>query len=217
VSRFLAVSGFVRGKHIQAGMAPARIRVKANFTWPVEPRQGPGEYFLYLGRLAPEKGVDTLVRAWEVVPNEVPLVVVGDGPEAEALRGLAPAHVEFRGQIPAEEVAPVLAQARALMVPSRWYEAAPRSIIEAYATGVPVIASDIGALPEAVEDGVCGRLVPPDRPELWAEAVRFMDEEESTRLGAGAFRLWQERYSPERGLDALEHAYRTASTSSSRR
>jgi glycosyltransferase involved in cell wall biosynthesis len=210
VSRFLAVSEFVRRRYVQAGIGAGRISVKANFAWPVEPRRGPGEYFLYLGRLSSEKGVDTLVRAWEGVSGDARLLVVGDGPEAEALRRLAPSHVEFRGQIPPDEVASVLSRARALMVPSRWYEAAPRSIVEAYAAGVPVVASDIGALPEAVLDGASGRLVPPDRPEAWAEAVGLMDAEASMRLGKGAYRLWRERFGPGPGLEALVEAYRSA-------
>lgn len=207
VSRFLAVSEFVRNKHIEAGLPPERIRVKANFTWPAEQRRGPGEHFLFLGRLAPEKGVDTLLRAWEISPPELPLVVVGDGPIAGALRRDAPRGVEFRGQVPPQDVPSILARARALMVPSRWYEAAPRSIIEAYAAGVPVLASDIGALPEIVADGVSGRLAPVDDAMAWAEVARGLDDEESERLGAGALRSWQERYSPEHGLEGLESAY----------
>jgi glycosyltransferase involved in cell wall biosynthesis len=112
--------------------------------------------------------------------------------------------------VPATDVPGILAHARALLVPSRWYEAAPRSIIEAYAAGVPALASDLGALPEAIVEGVSGRPVAVDDPRAWAEAVRGFDDEASTRLGAGALRIWEERYSPERGLEGLEAAYRDA-------
>ena len=210
VERFLAVSGFVRDKYIEAGMRPDQVVVKPNFTWALDHRAGPGEYFLYLGRLAPEKGVDTLLAAWRSSAPRHPLVVIGDGPDADILRHNAPDGVEFRGQVSADEAGAALAHARALLVPSRWYEAAPRSIIEAYAAGVPVVASDIGALPEAVENGVSGRLVPPDDAQAWAEAARSLDDVESLRLGAGALRLWAERFSPERGLEGLETAYRGA-------
>ena len=97
VSRFLAISEFVRRKHIEAGIHPARITVKPNFTWPTAPREGPGTYFLFLGRLAPEEGVDTLLQAWEIDKPALPLVVAGDGPDAEALRRAAPPGVEFAG------------------------------------------------------------------------------------------------------------------------
>jgi glycosyltransferase involved in cell wall biosynthesis len=75
---------------------------------------------------------------------------------------------------------------------------------------VPVVASDIGALPEAVADGVSGRLVPLDDATAWAEAAGSLDDTESLRLGAGALRLWEERFSPARGLEGLETAYRGA-------
>ena len=212
VDRYLAVSEFVRGKHIQAGLRPERVAVKANFSWPLEGRRGPGEYFLYLGRLASEKGVDTLLGAWRLGKPELPLVVVGDGPDEEILRRRAPEGVEFRGLVPAEQVADVLLGARALLVPSRWYEAAPRAIIEAYSAGVPVLASDIGALPEAVVEGVSGRLASPDDEEAWATAIDSLGEAESLRLGEGAFHLWEELYSPARGLAQLEAEYREAVT-----
>ena len=118
--------------------------------------------------------------------------------------------------MPADEVPALLRNARALLVPSRWYEAAPRSIIEAYAAGVPVLASAIGALSEAVEDEVSGRLVPPDVPAAWAEAMRALDDVASSRLGGGAYAAWRDRYSPERGLEALEFAYRDAMATGTR-
>lgn len=210
VSRYLAVSDFVRRKHIQAGLDPSRIALKPNFVWPVPPRVGPGEYFLFLGRLAAEKGVDTLLAAWALGEPPGRLVIVGDGPAAGSLRAAAPPGVEFRGQVAVDEVPSLIASARALMVPSRWYEAAPRTITEAFAAGVPVLASDIGALSEAVERST-GHLVAVDDPDAWVRAARRLtDDVESERLGAGARRLWEERFTPERGLAALEAEYGAA-------
>ena len=138
VTRFLAVSEFVRTKHIEAGIEPDRIAVKPNFVDPLPRRQGPGEYFLFLGRLAPEKGVGPLIEAWREIPAR--LVVVGDGEERARLAATAPSTVEFHDAVPGDQVGPYLARARALVVPSIWYEGAPRTITEAYAAGVPVIA-----------------------------------------------------------------------------
>jgi glycosyltransferase involved in cell wall biosynthesis len=209
VRRFLAVSQFVRQKHIEGGLSPDRIRVKPNFAWPAPRRKGPGEYFLYLGRLAPEKGVATLLRSADDLRER--LVIVGDGPQAGLLRRQAPATVEFTGEISPDEVPGILSRARALLVPSLWYEAAPRGIVEAYASGVPVIASRIGALPEVVEQGVTGILADPGSPEAWTEAMAgLVEDRESERLGEGAFRAWSERYRPQHGLRALEAAYQEA-------
>jgi len=206
VHRFLAVSGFVRTKYVEAGFDPSRIVVKPNFVGPGPRREGPGTYFLYLGRLSTEKGVATLLRAWR--PGFGRLLVVGDGPEAPRLRPLAPGGVEFRGAVPPEEARRLVAQARAVLVPSIWYEAFPRTIVEAYAAGVPVVASRIGALPEVVEDGVTGLLAEPGDPASWAAAVeRLLDDKLTERLGEGAYRAWATRYTPEENLRWLERIY----------
>lgn len=208
ISRFLAVSEFVRRKHAEAGIAPGRIVVKPNFAWPSPRREGAGEYFLFAGRISPEKGVDTLLRAWASERPRHELVVMGFG--AEAL-GAVPPGVTVRPPVAGADVAPVVRRARAVLVPSRWYEAAPRTIVEAYAAGVPVVASDLGALPEFVHEDETGLRARPDDPASWALALRRLsDDAESLRLGAGAFRAWEDRYSPERGLAALVDAYRAA-------
>jgi glycosyltransferase involved in cell wall biosynthesis len=206
VSRFLAVSSFVRAKHVEAGIPSDRISVKPNFAWPAEPRATFGGSFVYVGRLHVEKGVDTLIEAWRTAPGS--LVVVGGGPEADRLRAGAPGDVEFTGQVPAARVDTLIRGCRALLVPSRWYEAAPRAILEAFARGVPVVASDLGALPELVQDGVNGLLVPPDDPPAWAEAARRLQNDDLVRrLGEGARRAWAERFTPKHGLKGLESAY----------
>jgi glycosyltransferase involved in cell wall biosynthesis len=214
VTRFFAVSRFVRDKYVQAGFPSGQIAVKPNFSWPSPRRSGPGEYFLVLGRLHPEKGVGTVVEAWRDHGAPGRVLVAGDGTEAASLRKTAPSTVEFLGEVPPPQVPDLVARARALLVPSLWYEAAPRGIVEAYAVGVPVVASRIGALPEAVEEGVSGLLAAPGDAASWAAAAaRLADDSESERLGDGAHRMWRERFSPERGLQDLEAAYREAMSS----
>jgi glycosyltransferase involved in cell wall biosynthesis len=213
VTRFLAVGEFVKVKHVEAGIDPARILVKPNFVPAQQRRSGPGDRFLFMGRLAPEKGLDKVLRAWDRAPAAAGLDVVGSGPDERALRDSASSdgRIRFLGEVAPDRVPELLAGARALLVPSRWYEAAPRTIVEACASGVPVIASDIGALPDSVEPGVSGLLVPPERPDDWALAVgSLLDDETSVRLGAGAHRRWRERYSPEVGLADLDSCYRVA-------
>jgi glycosyltransferase involved in cell wall biosynthesis len=209
VHMYLAVSSFVRQKYLETGWQPDRIVVKSNFAWPQEQRDGPGEYFLFLGRLAPEKGVDTLMEIWSDVAAK--LLVVGDGPEGSRLRSNAPPGVEFLGTVQPSQVAALVRRARAVLVPSRWYEGQPRTILEAYAAGVPVIASRVGGLPEVVEDGTSGFLVGARDRAGWIEAVdRLRDDAEAARLGAGAYAAWKARFTPEQGLLSLERAYRRA-------
>jgi glycosyltransferase involved in cell wall biosynthesis len=211
VNLYLAISEFVRRKHIQGGFSPSQIIVKPHFTWPAERRDGPGQYFLFLGRLSSEKGVDALLRAWAKVPAK--LLVAGDGPEAARLRAMAPNKVEFRGTVSPDEVLALLRHARALVVPSTWHEGAGRVVLEAYATGVPVLASRVGALPETVQDEVTGLLLPPTDVEAWAQAaLRLLEDSESKRMGEAAWNLWNERYGPETGLQNIQDAYRRVLT-----
>jgi glycosyltransferase involved in cell wall biosynthesis len=206
VDRFIAVSGFVRQKHVEAGISAERIGVATQFAWPTARREGPGDYFLYVGRLTREKGANSLVEAWTQDMGR--LVVVGDGPEMDHLRAVASPAVEFHGLVCGDEVPPLLRGARALLVPSLANDPAPRSVTEAYAAGVPVVASRSGGLPEMVRDGESGLLVTAGVAEEWAAAVgRLSDDEEAIRLGAGAWRLWSEMHRPEHSLGRLEGAY----------
>ncbi len=208
VRLYLAVGRFVREKYVQAGFPEDRVAVKPSFVSAAPRRAGPGDYFLFLGRLSPEKGVRTLLAAW--TRSWKRLVVAGDGPERALLRDAAPT-VDYRGALPAAEIPSLLSRARALLVPSLSYEGAPRVVLEAYASGVPVLASRLGGLPELVEDGSSGILVRPGDVAAWTAAVeRLTDDAEAERMGERAWRLWQERYSPERGLAHLEAAYRAA-------
>jgi glycosyltransferase involved in cell wall biosynthesis len=207
VGAFLAVSDFVRAKHIEAGFPAERIRVKPNFVTPLPRRTGAGDYFLFLGRLSPEKGLDRLVSVWRDVPAR--LVVVGDGPERGRLEAAASGAVEFHGAVAPEQVPGYLENARALVLPSICYEGAPRTVVEAFAAGVPVIANRKGALPTIVEEGDTGLLVDPGRPGDWpAAAAALLDDGTSRAMGEAAHREWQARFSPERGIEDLESAYR---------
>lgn len=123
---YLAVSDSRCGPSTsKRGGTERAIRVKPNFAWPVRRREGAGEYFLYVGRLSPEKGVASLLTAWRAL-NE-PLLVVGDGPEAARLRAMAPPGVDFLGQVEPSEVPALLARARGLLMPSICYEGEPRA------------------------------------------------------------------------------------------
>ena len=208
VRLFLAVSEFVRDKYVEAGFRGDRIVSKPNFVPAVPRREGPGEYFLFLGRLSPEKGLATLLEAWRQVPAR--LVVAGDGPERALLCEATPG-VEYRGNLPAAELPALLARARALLLPSRSFEGAPRVVLEAYAAGVPVLASRVGGLPALIEDGESGLLVTPRDVEAWHSAIeQLRDDDAAERMGERAWLLWRERFSPEQGLQNLEAAYRAS-------
>lgn len=209
VTLYLAVSEFVRRKHISAGFPATKVIVKENFAWSSPPRQEPGDYFLYAGRVAPEKDLVTLMAAFKGLDAE--LVIMGDGPDMDSVRNVAPRNVRFRGTVTQEEVRAALLKCIAVLLPSLSYEGAPRGIVEAFAASVPVIASELGAIPEFIEDGISGILVPTRDVVGWREALGgLLQDGVSSRLGNGANEVWRKRFTPERALKELEAAYTLA-------
>ena len=122
-----------------------------------EPAYSPNDYFLYFGRLAPEKGVATLMRAAKAAG--VKLKIAGTGPieaELHALHAELGADIEFLGYQSGATLHALIREARAMVLPSEWYENAPMSVLESFALGTPVIGANIGGIPEMVLDGETG-------------------------------------------------------------
>jgi glycosyltransferase involved in cell wall biosynthesis len=209
VDQFLAISAFVKKMHVDAGLPGAKILVKTHFSYPMPRRIGVGDYFLFLGRIAPEKGLESLLAAWTTEIGR--LVVAGDGPDAARLRRTAPPGVEFIGTVAADAVPGLLSSARAVVVPSKCYEGAGKVVMEAYAAGVPVVSRRIGALDEVVDHARTGLLVDADAPENWRDALSQMnDDSRNGAMGRDAHELWRRRFSPEIALREIENAYDTA-------
>jgi glycosyltransferase involved in cell wall biosynthesis len=175
VDRFIAVSEFVRDKHVAAGIPPETIDVVPNFAWSSSERRPPGDYFVYVGRLSPEKGVAFLVRNWDSSLGR--LLVIGDGPDGHDLKRCRTPGVEFTGAVPGDVAAELTRGAKALLLPARSYEGSPRTVIEAFALGIPVIASRIGAVSEHVAHGETGFLAEVDDWSSWSECLRLINDE----------------------------------------
>jgi glycosyltransferase involved in cell wall biosynthesis len=214
VDTYITPSEFARSRYLKAGWPAEQIVVKYN-TAPdsgaPQPTYDGG--FICLSRLAPEKGVDVLLEAWgQAFPEGGHrLRVVGAGDLEDALRARAAtlAGVELTGQVARDRGLEILATARALVVPSRWYEVFPRIVAEAYALGVPVIASRLGSLAEIVADGETGLHAEPGDPADLARALRRLagDRELVERLGAGARREYERNLSPKATTDRLLEIY----------
>jgi glycosyltransferase involved in cell wall biosynthesis len=158
--------------------------------------------FLYVGRLDREKGLDVLLRAFARVPGE--LVVVGEGPEAGRLRGLADERVRFLGSLDRDELPPVYAAADAFVLPSL-SEPWGMVLLEAAAAGLPLVATDAcGAAWDAIEDGVNGFRVAAGAEDALAVALRRLAEDEGLRTAAGARSLdLSVRFTPEAWAEAV--------------
>jgi glycosyltransferase involved in cell wall biosynthesis len=212
IDAYLALSEFQRGLLVRGGLPAERIRVLPNF---LEPDPGVGDEarsgLLYVGRLADEKGVGTLLRAAAIEPREVR--VAGDGPLAPVARESAAAgHIQYLGALDRPAVLDELRHAIALLVPSEWFEGFPMVVLEAFATGTPVIASRIGSLAELVEDGVTGVLVGPGEAEALAGRMRWARDhpDEMAQLGANARRRYETQYRGAAHLAALLETYEGA-------
>ena len=214
VDRFIALNEFCRTKFIEGGLEAARISVKPNFVdWQPEPRWDQRLGGLYLGRLTPEKGVGVLLRALARQPRRR-LRVVGGGPLGDAVR--ATAGVDYLGFLPLAEIWEHLSRASYMVVPSVWYEGFPRTIVEAFASGVPVIASRLGSLAEVVSDGKTGLLFNPGDDEDLASKLAWADShpQEMIAMGQAARREYEVRYTPERNCAELIEIYRSAGVQS---
>lgn len=139
-----------------------------------------GKNFLYFGRLSAEKGIATLIRAFAELKDGETLSLVGFGPEEERLKQLTTElkledKVTFLGPVYGDDLKKLLALARAVVVPSEWYENTPYALLETLASGTPVIAACSGSLPERVRDGYNGFLFEPGNAHDLAEKIRLLD------------------------------------------
>jgi glycosyltransferase involved in cell wall biosynthesis len=161
VDCFISLTHFARNKFIEGGFPAEKIVVKPNFVHP-DPGigDGSGNYALFVGRLSVEKGLDTLLSAWARLKHPIPLKIIGDGPLVELVQHAAHTTpmVEWLGRRPMAEVYDLMGNAKFLVFSSKWYETFGRVAVEAFAKGTPVIASNIGAIAELVNDGHTGRL-----------------------------------------------------------
>lgn len=177
VDLYFAPSEFTRQKYVEGGFPAERIAVKPNC---VDPDPGPGEgsggHVVFVGRLSREKGVETLLAAWQRMSSDVRLRIVGDGPLADDVLRAATRdpRIEWMRRQPMREVLRVVGDAACLVMPSLWYETFGRAIVEAFSRGTPVIVSGLGAMAELVEDGVTGYHARPGDPDDLAAKVERM-------------------------------------------
>lgn len=211
VHRFIVLADFARTLFASSGLPEDRIVVRPNFVpdrlRPARPRAGA----LYVGRLSAEKGVSTLVEAWRSIPDHQ-LTIVGDGPLRRQLESSAPPNVRFLGQANADEVADRMAAAQLLVVPSIWPETFGLIVIEAFCQGLPVLASDIGALKDIVVPGMTGDHFAPGNVAQLSERVSAMlgAPDALAEMGKQARATYNALYTPQQGLHTLEATYRSA-------
>ncbi len=219
VHLFLCPSEYLANELRTAGFPPEKIRVVPFGIDPsaIRPEYGHKGYVLFVGRLMPVKGVETLIAAARLLPH-LPFRIVGSGPQEASLRRQAEglSNVSFAGYRSGAALDEEYAGALAVAVPSRMRETFGLVALESMARGKPVVASDAGALPEVVAGGHTGLLVPPLDPSAWAAALDRLSKDEPLRASLGR----QARAETEGRFHARHHwpqvleAYRDAQNAS---
>ncbi|MYM73979.1 glycosyltransferase [Duganella sp. FT134W] len=212
IQAYITPSKFSRELYIAGGLPAARLHVKPHFIaddgqcpTPDQPRGGG----LYVGRLSGEKGVAVLLRAMTYLGGQAAaLRLAGDGPLAPLVQQRAPG--AWLGRLSAEEVRAHMRRARFLVAPSTCLETFGLAVIEAFANGLPVIASNHGGLGELVRDGVTGLLVTPGDAADLAQKIRWALQHPQTmaRMGDAARAHYLQHYTPAHNFRQLCAIYR---------
>jgi glycosyltransferase involved in cell wall biosynthesis len=170
----------------------------------------PGKYVLYAGRLSTEKGLLTLLAAFGRA--NIPLRIAGTGPLESEIRKLIDGRgysVKMEGFCSGERLAELYRNSAFTVLPSEWYENASMCILESFAYGKPVLASNIGGNPELVADGVAGRLFSSGSIDGLAEVAREMwgNREELSNMGKRARCLIERQFGQKQRISALLSIY----------
>lgn len=211
----LPLTEFARDRFIAGGLPPEKLLVKPNFVADPGPRSiRPSESatVLYVGRLSPEKGIETLLDAWrEAALDGLELVVVGDGLAQAAVTASAPPGVRLVGRLGPGEVRDLMLKARAIVFPSVCYEGQPMVLLEALAAGLPLIVSNVGGIPDTVNATKTAVVAEPGDRSGWAVALGALSDG-AWLDGAGrhARNVFEARYAPEQALETLLGVYRSA-------
>ena len=215
VNLYIALTDFTRQKFIQAGLPAEKIVVKPNFVYP-DPGmgEGNGNYALFIGRLSPEKGLDTLLEAWQLLAGKIPLKIIGDGPLSDKVQEAATKlpYVEWLGRLPIQEVYNLIGEAKFLIFPSQWYETFGRVAIEAFAKGTPVIASNLGNMSSLIESGRTGFHFRPGDPNDLAAQVEYAltHPEKLRKMRFEARSEFEAKYTAEQNYHKLMDIYKLA-------
>src|SRR5579863_1685625 len=214
IACFLAPSQFVRDKFVEHGWDAAKFEILPHFqpVWKVSERDAANAPILYFGRLSAEKGVADLLRAMQGLPD-IPLIIAGDGPERTSLEQLGGqlglVNVKFIGHVRGEELDRAIAGSIFTVLPSHAYETLGKTILESYAHGRAVVASDLGSRRELVKEGRTGLLYRTGDVSQLADAVRFLSSRSglADKMGLAGRELVRKHHTPEAHYEILVGLY----------
>lgn len=212
VDLFICPSEFYRKKLTEGNFTKSPIVTMRNplpMDTVFEQRKENEGYTLYFGRLSPEKGVKTLIEAAKKCGCH--LVILGTGPQEEELKALAEGYdnIQFKGFQTGETLKNYVRNSRCVVLPSEWYENGPYSAMEAMALGKPLIVSNMGGLPELVEDGVNGFVCRGDVETLVSCIRKMMSltDTELLKMGSVSQQMASEYFSAQKYIERIEIYY----------
>ncbi len=211
VDLFLTLSEFASELFAATGVARERMVLKDNFVADPGQRRRAAESsreILFVGRLSPEKGLSQLLRnRFLLSAAGLELVVLGDGPMRDEVASAL--GTSYLGPVDSESVAERMLGARALLLPSIIFEGQPRTALEAFAAGLPVMGGKQGAIGELVS--AFGETWAFDPHNEWQKAISALASDSLIALGsARARQLWEIRFSPGPAIQNLTSAYERA-------
>lgn len=206
VARYIVLNDFCRRKFIEGGLPADLMVIKPNFVDFDEPEVLPRQGLLFVGRVSAEKGIQTLVEAAALLPH-ARLRVVGSGPDNAKLDGLG--NITHLGSLPGAAVQQEMNRALALVVPSIWYETFGLVIVEAFASGTPVIASRIGVLTDLVREGETGICFEPGNAQDLADKIHWAlaHPKQMAQMGRNARVQYVAEFSAEENYRLLTKIY----------
>jgi len=217
VTSYIALTEFSKRKFAGVGLPRKKIHVKPNFVTPDPgPKEDLGEFAVYVGRLSPEKGVQTLLLAWQQLRIPIPLQLIGDGPLRPELENMASqcrlSNVVFEGRLSAQETRSRIRRARLLILPSQCYENFPMTVVEAFSCGTPVVCSRLGSMQEIVNDHANGLHFTPGEPEELARTLEWAwsNPQRIREMGRAARCDFEQKYTAEQNYQALMAIYQQA-------
>ena len=213
ITKYIALTEFAKNLfvHSQLNIPEDQIIVKPNFVEDcgVGKKEEREDHFLFIGRLSSEKGIKTLLESASLYPYK--LKIIGDGPlRLEVIQAISEHHnISYLGFKEKEEIIDELKKCKALIFPSLWYEGMPMTILEAFSTGTPVIASNLGGMAEMIEHDKNGLLF--EAGNVYDLFDKILEIEKlpglSDNYGLNARRAYEENYTPEANYQQLNDLY----------
>lgn len=172
-----------------------------------------GSYFLYFGRLSEEKGILTLVDAMRFVKNGT-CIIAGSGPSLNKINNRIGMHglnnVKLVGFKSGNDLKKLIGNSMFVVLPSEWYENGPISLLEAFASGKPVIGSNMGGIPENITDSVDGLIFEAGNTKNLAEKINYLISEPDrlSCMGKAARAKIKRKYQKRKHMEKLEDIYK---------